>query len=133
MTTSNNQSQSCQCNAAPKFIFPCSGAADVGEVSDRAARLLTKEGKGKMFCLAGIGGRVPDILAKVAAAQKILVIDGCAVECAKHTLLQAGFTRFEHLQLQSLGLEKGASPANFDNIQEAVKKAAEILAAPVTT
>ncbi len=28
----------CACNAAPKFVFSCSGAADVGEVADQAAR-----------------------------------------------------------------------------------------------
>lgn len=32
----------CGCQAAPQLIFPCSGAADVGEISDRAARRLTR-------------------------------------------------------------------------------------------
>ena len=100
------ESQECQCAGAPKLLFPCSGASDVGEISDRAARRLTKEGKGKMYCLAGVGGRVPDILANVPLAQKILVIDGCPAECAKNTLLQARFTVFEHLQLMALGLER---------------------------
>ncbi len=121
--------QKCQCSSAPKLIFPCSGASDVGEISDRAARRLTKEGKGKMYCLAGVGGRVPDILANIPLAQKILAIDGCLAECAKNTLLQAGFTGFEHLQLKTLGLEKGKSTPSYDNIQLAVNKAAQILAA----
>lgn len=30
--------KSCECSAAPTLIFSCSGAADVGELSDRAAR-----------------------------------------------------------------------------------------------
>ncbi len=64
----------CQCATAPKLIFACSGAADVGEISDRAARRLTKEGKGKMYCLAGVGGRVPDILVNVQAAQKYSLV-----------------------------------------------------------
>ncbi len=121
--------QECACAVAPKLIFPCSGASDVGEISDRAARRLTQEGKGKMYCLAGVGGRVPDILANIPLAQKILVIDGCLAECAKNTLLQAGFTGFEHLQLKALGLEKGQSAPSFDNIQVVVEKAAERLAA----
>lgn len=112
---------------APKLIFPCSGASDVGEISDRAARRLIKEEKGKMYCLAGVGGRVPDILANVRLARKILVIDACPTECAKNTLLQAGFTAFEHLQLKTLGLEKGQSIPSFDSIQLAVNKAAQIL------
>ena len=124
-----DSSNQCQCTGAPKLIFPCSGAADVGEISDRAARRLTKEGKGKMFCLAGVGGRVPDLLAKVSSAQKILVIDGCETECARQTLVGAGFKTFEHLRLKSLGFEKGQSPATFDNIQRVVNKAAELLGA----
>ncbi len=125
----NNSSTRCQCSTAPKLIFPCSGASDVGEISDKVARRLTKEGEGKMYCLAGVGGRVPDILANVPLAQKILVIDGCPAECAKNTLLQAGFTVFEHLQLKELGLEKGQSAPSFDNIQTVAVKAAERLVA----
>ncbi len=125
----NNESNSktCQCATAPKLIFACSGAADVGEISDHAARRLTKEGKGKMYCLAGVGGRINDILVNARAAQKILAIDGCPTECAKQTLLQAGFSGFEHLQLKELGLEKGKSAPTFDNIQVAVNRAAELL------
>ena len=36
------------CSGAQKLIFACSGAADVGALSDRAARKLTKNGDGKM-------------------------------------------------------------------------------------
>ena len=125
----NISSTQCQCVSAPKFIFPCSGASDVGEISDLAARCLTKEGKGKMYCLAGVGGRVPGILANIPLAQKILVIDGCSSECAKHTLLEAGFKTFAHLQLKALGLEKGQSSPSFDHIQVVVNKAAEMLGA----
>jgi len=73
----------CSCNIAPKLIFACSGGSDVGKISDEAARLLTKEGKGKMFCLAGIGGRVSGIMASTEAAAKMLAIDGCPLDCAK--------------------------------------------------
>ncbi len=44
------------CSSATKLIFACSGAADVGAIADQAARKLTRDGVGKMFCLAGIGG-----------------------------------------------------------------------------
>ena len=37
--------------------FPCSGASDVGGLSDQAARQMALDGTGKMYCLAGIGGR----------------------------------------------------------------------------
>ena len=46
------------CTPASKLIFACSGAADVGKIADLSARKLTEDGVGKMFCLAGVGGRV---------------------------------------------------------------------------
>jgi len=111
-----SKENSCACSAAPKLIFACSGAADVGALSDQAARKLTREGAGKMYCLAGIGGRVSGILKTTEAAARILAIDGCPLNCAKNCLEQAGFTKFEHLQLADLGLDKGKSPVNDENI-----------------
>jgi uncharacterized metal-binding protein len=114
--------QSTCCAAAPKLIFSCSGAADVGEISDRAARKLSAEGTGKMFCLAGVGGRVSGIMASTQAASAILAIDGCPLDCAKKTLEEAGFTQFKHLRLHEIGLEKGKSPATEENVAKVVSQ-----------
>jgi len=119
--------KSCECSAAPKLIFACSGAADVGAVADRAARKLTQDGVGKMFCLAGVGGRVPGIMKSTEAAAAILAIDGCPLNCAKNTLEQAGFTKFRHLQLAELGMEKGQTPVSEENIARTAAKGAELM------
>ncbi|HYW79355.1 MAG TPA: putative zinc-binding protein [Thermoguttaceae bacterium] len=113
---------SCGCCAAPKLIFACSGAADVGQLSDLAARKLTAEGVGKMFCLAGIGGRVSGIMATTEAATAILAIDGCPLDCARKTLEEAGFTRFEHERLSDLGMEKGKTPATPELVDKVVAR-----------
>jgi len=116
------------CCGGPKLIFACSGAADVGEIADRAARKMTKDGTGRMFCLAGIGGRISGIMKTTESAEKIFAIDGCPLNCVKNCLQQAGFNKFTHLQLADLGLEKGKSPANEDNIAKVVTKGREMLA-----
>jgi len=105
-----SKNNACACGGAPKLIFSCSGASDVGAVADQAARKLTKDGVGKMYCLAGIGGRVSGIMATTESAAKILVIDGCPLACARHCLEQAGFKKYEHIQLADLGMEKGKTP-----------------------
>ena len=120
--------QSTCCAAAPKLIFSCSGAADVGEISDRAARKLTAEGAGKMFCLAGVGGRVSGILASTQAAAAILAIDGCPLDCARKTLEEAGFAQFAHVRLNDLGMEKGKSPATEERIAQVVSHSKSRLA-----
>ncbi len=108
------------CTPASKLIFACSGAADVGKIADLSARKLTEDGVGKMFCLAGIGGRVKGIMETTKAAKMILAIDGCPLECARNTLEKGGFKEFEHLCLADLGMEKGKTPAT----DEAVAKVA---------
>jgi len=118
---------SCSCSSAPKLIFPCSGASNVGEIADHAGRKLTKEGVGKMYCLAGLGGRVSGIMASTESAGKILAIDGCPSDCAKHTLLQAGFTDFEHVRVTDLGLIKGESPVNDENTEKVAIEGASAL------
>lgn len=115
------------CAAAPTLIFACSGAADVGAVADGAARELTALGAGKMYCLAGIGGRVPGILKTTADAERILAIDGCPLDCTRLSLEEAGFTEFEHMRVTDLGLEKGKSPATEENTTRVVQAAREVL------
>ena len=104
------------------------GAADVGHISDLAARQLTAEGVGKMFCLAGIGGRVSGIMATTQSAKTILAIDGCPLDCARKTLEEAGFNQFEHLRLTDLGMEKGKTPATAEAVAKVVNRAKTRLA-----
>jgi len=119
----------CTCQAVPKLVFPCSGASDVGGLSDRAARQMTLDLAGRMYCLAGIGGRVEGILANTRAAARVLVIDGCKEECARKTMELAGFSGFAHLQLErDLGWEKGKTRATVVRIREVASKGAELLA-----
>ncbi len=125
MKTQNLQ---CSCSSAPKLVFPCSGASDVGGLSDQAARQMTKDGSGKMYCLAGIGGRVDAILANTRGAARLLVIDGCSQECARKTLEAAGFTRFEHLKLEEMGFKKGETPLTPETIRAVASRGAALLA-----
>ena len=116
-------SNSCACSAGPKLIFSCSGAADVGALADQVARKLTREGVGKMFCLAGIGGRIGGIMKSTEAAASILAIDGCALDCTKKSLEEAGFKQFNHLRLADLGFEKGKTEVDAESIAKVTLKA----------
>ncbi|MCX6645315.1 MAG: putative zinc-binding protein [bacterium] len=108
--------KSCECCAAPKLIFSCSGAADVGEISDKVARQLTKEGVGNMYCLAGIGGRVSGIVKSTEAASDILVIDGCKLDCARKCLSEVGITSITHVRITDHGFDKGKTEVTDENV-----------------
>lgn len=119
----------CACGSQQlKLIFPCSGAADVGEIADRVGRKLNREGKGKMFCVVGIGGRVSGIMATTEAAGKILAIDGCPLACVQNSLEQAGFKTYAHLKLWELGLKKGEAAVTDAVIDCVAAEAAKLLA-----
>lgn len=109
--------------ASQPVIYACSGCSDAGELADRIARRLTREGVGQMSCLAGIGGRVKHLVAVAEQAGSILVIDGCPIHCARKTLEQAGVSSFRHLTLHELGLRKGECPVTEANVLLGVEAA----------
>lgn len=111
-------------------IYACSGCSDAGELADRTARHLSSAGLGNMSCLAGIGGRVKPLLRVAQNAGRILVIDGCPLNCARHTLVAAGIEGFLHLSLDRIGLRKGSVPVTPANLATAVRAAESLLRTP---
>jgi uncharacterized metal-binding protein len=119
--------------AAPKsrvIIYSCSGGSDAGELADRTARELSRAKVGEMSCLAGIGGRVKPLMNRAAQAEQILVIDGCPLNCARHTLEGAGFKTFQHFELHRIGLRKGDCPPTQESVERAVKAATAMVRNP---
>jgi uncharacterized metal-binding protein len=113
-----------------RLVFSCSGAADVGEISDRAARLLHREGTARMFCLGCIGAQMEESIALARTAADILAIDGCPSDCTKKCLERAGLTRVRHLRLTDHQMEKGKTPVSVHNVQLAAERAKHVLLAP---
>jgi len=117
----------CSKVSSEKLVFACSGAADVGAIADQAARQLTKTGKGKMFCTAGLGGKVEPIITTTKAASTILVIDGCPLDCTKKSLSEAGFDNFIHLRVTDLGMVKGQTEISDVNVNKVFYRAEYLL------
>lgn len=113
------------------IIYSCSGCSDAGELADLVARRLSKQGIGEMSCLAGIGGRVKPLMMKAQKAQHIIVVDGCPLNCARHTLLGAGFDQFQHVELHKLGHRKGSCPVTDERVAQASAAAAQIISTKV--
>ena len=116
----------CGCSGNVTLIFACSGGSDIGELSDRVARRMMKSGLGKMYCLAGIGGHVENIINTTKGADEIIAIDGCSVLCAKKALEHIGL-QGKSFNLEEFGFVKGSSPATGENIDAAFKKIKEEL------
>ncbi len=124
---------SCQGNCskgnspAQTLVFSCSGAADVGELADRAARELSRRGFGKMFCLAGVGGQLPSFIEMTGKAQNVLAIDGCPVSCARVILENSGIKDFIHLELSTLKHVKGATAITPESINDVCAECSKLI------
>lgn len=118
----------CACGSANVAIFPCAGAANVGQFSNRIAIELEKQGIGNLMCTAGIGARAPGLMKSAEASDRIITIDGCPVNCASKTLELAGFKVDKHIVISELGIKKSKDRDLKDNeILEVLEKTLQIL------
>ncbi|MBM4017900.1 MAG: zinc-binding protein [Planctomycetes bacterium] len=112
-----------------RLVFACSGAVDVGEIADRAARMLNREGAARMYCLGGIGAHLDESLADARKAGRILAIDGCPQDCARKCLEQAGLANIRHMRITDHQMEKGKTPVSVHNVSLAADRARHALLA----
>jgi uncharacterized metal-binding protein len=108
------------------MILACSGGSNVGQLSNQAAVELTREGFGKMYCLAGVGGLLSGFVQSAKDAPQIVAIDGCSIGCAK-AIMEKGDVPFKsYLVVTELGIEKNhdfnLKKEDIDRVKEAVKK-----------
>ena len=113
---------SCCCgNSNVTINYACSGAADVGSLSDLAARKLRDEKIGAMSCLAAVGAGLSGFIESAKAADQCITIDGCQVACAKKNLEKIGVTPKSFI-ITEMGYEKGKTNVNEATVNEAVLK-----------
>jgi uncharacterized metal-binding protein len=117
--------RSCCCSTETKTILACSGASNVGQITNEVAKELDEAGEANFFCLAGVGGHVSGMVASVKGADKVVVLDGCPVACAKKTMDAAGIAGYEYLVVTELGIEKkhdfNLAPADVEKTRTAVR------------
>ncbi len=90
-------------------VYSCSGCSNVAQLANRIAVHLDRQKLAKMSCIAGVGASVPSLVNVAKNASKIVVIDGCPIECAKKCLNNQNIYNFEHLVLTDLNLKKNSS------------------------
>jgi uncharacterized metal-binding protein len=101
--------EECCQGALPVMILACAGGSNVGQLSNQAGVELTREGFGRLFCLAGIGARLSGFIQSARDIPQLVVIDGCEVACAKGVLEQAGVPVRGYLLITDLGIEKNSN------------------------
>ncbi len=99
-------SQPFQKPAPPRMILACSGASNVGQLSNQAAIELTREGFGQMFCVSAIGAHLEKFVRYAKNVPSMVAIDGCSVGCIRKILEHAEVPLRNYVVLTELGIEK---------------------------
>jgi uncharacterized metal-binding protein len=118
----NENSKNCQCGSGEYIVIACSGACDLGQVSDLVARKLRDNKIRKMNCLAAVAADIKPTIEAFKAAN-LLLIDGCPVDCGKKILDKAGIENYKYLRMTDLGYVKGQTPVTqkvIDTVYEKV-------------
>jgi uncharacterized metal-binding protein len=108
---------------SPKFqIVSCSGASNTGEYADRIARRLSDSGEAHMICLAKVAISDQPLIEKVKAQKtKIVVLDGCPINCAEKLLGRECITDIIHINTTDFGIVKGKTSFSVEKAKEIIE------------
>ena len=103
-------------------IVSCSGASNTGKFADEVARMLSDSNEAHMICLAKVAIGDQPLIEKVKAQKtKIVVLDGCPINCAEKLLGREGITDIIHINTTDFGIVKGKTPFSAEKANEIVE------------
>lgn len=115
------EKSTCGCGGGctKNFIaLSCSGASDLGELTDRVTRKIRSEMPNtSMNCLAKLGFDDQSLIDAISKEQA-LVIDGCPIDCGRKTMEKNGITNFKHIRITDFGYVKGKTSVNAETVDK---------------
>ncbi|WP_134055829.1 putative zinc-binding protein [Rheinheimera aquimaris] len=88
------------------LVYACSGCSNVAQLANDLAVVLDREGSAQMSCIAGVGGKVKQLVKVAQSGRPIIAVDGCPLNCVKQTLATIDVVPTWHIELTSLGYKK---------------------------
>lgn len=88
------------------LVYSCSGCSSAAQMANHMAVQLDRRGIAEMSCIAGVGGNVRSLVKTAQSGRPILALDGCPLQCVKHSLAQRGVEPTRHVLLHELGVKK---------------------------
>ena len=109
------------------MLVSCSGASNTGCYADKVARMLAESGRAEMVCLPKIAINDEKLINKVKNTdKKVIVIDGCPINCAEKILNEKGITNFTHINTTDFGITKGKTPITEEKLSEIINQIEKI-------
>jgi uncharacterized metal-binding protein len=119
-------SEQCDCKVTTVLVFPCSGGSNVGQIANAAGVELARQGRAKLYCLAGMGAHIAGMIDSASHAGFAIAIDGCPVACARKTLEHAGVPVGRAVVVTELGIPKNHQfDWSYDELDRVVLSALE--------
>lgn len=115
------------------LVYACSGCSSAAQMANHIAVRLDRSEKAEMSCIAGVGGNVPALVRVAQSGRPIIALDGCALECVRHSLAQRGVAPTRHVLLHEHGVKKRQhgdfDPAEAERLLTHVETLAAVLTA----
>ena len=106
------------------LFYACAGGSNVGEITSRAAKRAAADCTGSMYCLAGLGAGIHEMIRTARQADLNVVIDGCPTDCAKKIFDKVGLKNYVQVRVTDLGIEKAkGAPVTEEQVTVTVVKA----------
>ena len=103
------------------LLVSCSGASNTGCYADRAVREIAEGKLAEMICLPKVAINDQKLIEKIKTTQKrVVVVDGCPINCAKKIFLDHGIENFTHINVTQFGITKGKTPLTKEKLSEVI-------------
>lgn len=103
------------------LVLSYSGASNTGCYADKVARMLAESGQANMICLPKVAINDEKLIENVkTTTKKVIVIDGCSINCTEKILKEKAVTNFTHINITDFGITKGKTPITDDKIDEII-------------
>lgn len=98
------------------LVYSCSGCSSAAQMANYVALTLDRRGVAEMSCIAGVGGNVPSLVRLARSGRPIIALDGCPLECVRHSLACHGVEPTRHHVFSEYGVKKRYH-ADFDPVE----------------
>jgi uncharacterized metal-binding protein len=120
------------------LVYACSGASNLGQLSNEIAIRLHRAGLAEMSCAEAVGIETGPPYATALSGRPVVAVSGCPLACARRLLDEHGVAVTSSIQLENRGVPKAkhTDVAGDDSeriYEEVVNELNPVLASTATT
>ena len=88
------------------LVYACSGASNLGQLTNEIAVRLDREGLAEMSCAEAVGIEARPPYEAALSGRSVVAISGCPLACARRLLAEHGVAVARSIQLENRGVLK---------------------------